>query len=411
MKFLFRRASVAFAVLSITFSPHAVSASELLESEVSGKTGMISCFDFEPDYSSVYGPVLGGAVTLRQTTACNGSTPFTATIGGGIAPFVDFRYKLKFSLDSRGFSRNSALRIEASASGLDRLHFYGFGNERYYRGSGYREDDFEIPCQISTFAASVLFPLKRNGYWSAGIFGKHVDLDMIPGSYADLHRAEIPGIDDSFSGSFRFGFHYDTRAGSVQRDISSAQGHSIPAEGIPPLNSALSGMLADVEAAHHPVFFGNSHAFTRLSAEVRTYIPVTRDGFSRIAFRAGGEKIWGDYPFREAAYLGGSASLRGYDRQRFAGDASLYAGSELRMRAGLFSVFVPVHWGTLVFLESGRVFLEGEDSGAWHTGAGCGLWLGTADTRYTASIAYGRGFDGGRLMDDVGIYARAGFSF
>ena len=105
------------------------------------------------------------------------------------------------------------------------------------------------------------------------------------------------------------------------------------------------------------------------------------------------------------------AKKRGYERQRFAGDASLYAGSELRLYLGPFKFLVPVMYGPLAFAETGRVFLDGEDSRAWHSSAGGGLWFGGIESCYSASLAFAQGFDDGRLMDDYGIYLRTGFSF
>ncbi len=192
-------------------------------------------------------------------------------------------------------------------------------------------------------------------------------------------------------------FHPENRAASCAGQAGST--------------TALSGIMLDLSGKYFPEFFGNEHGYGKVSGEVRTYIPLVTSRYSRLALRLGGEKIWGDYPFYEAAFLGGSTSLRGYDRQRFAGDASLYAGSELRLYFGTFKFLVPVMYGPLAFAETGRVFLDGEDSSAWHSSAGGGLWFGCIESRYSASISFAHGFDDGRLMNDYGIYLRTGFSF
>jgi hypothetical protein len=421
MKTFFKGVSCALAVMStftarpaglIAETPEPPAAGKGLEMRESGSDALKSIAGIEPGYSSCYGPILGVGVTMEEP----GSQPlpyrYQLKLSGGAAPFVDFRYQLQFRGDFRTILPNTALFVEASTSGLDRMHFYGFGNDRYYRGTGWTEDDFEITARITTLRASLRYPIQKQYFWTAGIASKWVDLDIRPGSFAYVHRSEIPGIDDTFSGSFFVGFHYDStensRTAGLFPGINDRRHSSGETFGS---NTAVSGTLVDVEAAHYPGIFGNDRSFSKLRGEIRTYIPVSADVFSRLALRIAGEKIWGDYPFLEAAYLGGATTLRGYDRQRFAGDGSLYAGSELRIHAGQFNVYVPVIWGPLAFIESGRVFLEGEDSSAWHTGAGCGLWFGIDNSRYTATIAYGRGFDDGRLMDDVGLYARAGFSF
>ncbi|NTU97535.1 MAG: BamA/TamA family outer membrane protein [Chlorobiaceae bacterium] len=378
----------------------------------SGKEVVANVTGLRPDYSSDYGPYLGWGVTVEDYGFREEPYRYSMKFSGGVAPFTDFRYQMQFRGDFRTLVRNASLLIETGTSGMNNINFYGLGNERYYRGSGLTEENFEIPNQITTIKASLRYPMDRNYHWSAGIAGKWVDLQIESGSFIANHPGEAPGIDDDFAGSFHVGFHYDSRKSGEFIELSprKQQGRLVGGESRGN-TAALSGMLVDLEVAHYPEFIGNENSFTKLRGEVRKYIPFSSTGYSRVVLRAGGEKIWGDYPFWEAAYLGGSTSLRGYDRERFAGDASIYAGSELRLYAGNFKFIVPVIFGPVAFLETGRVFVKGEDSSAWHTSVGGGLWFGFVESRYSASIVYGHGFDDGRLIDSSGIYVRAGFSF
>jgi hypothetical protein len=41
-----------------------------------------------------------------------------------------------------------------------------------------------------------------------------------------------------------------------------------------------------------------------------------------------------------------------------------------------FPFILPMNIGALGFVESGRVFVDAQTPGGWHTGAGAGLWLG-----------------------------------
>jgi hemolysin activation/secretion protein len=114
-----------------------------------------------------------------------------------------------------------------------------------------------------------------------------------------------------------------------------------------------------------------------------------------LAVRAGGQKVWGEFPFQYAAFLGGSHSLRGYPSQRFAGDAAAYGSAELRQpvtRANLL-----VARGTLgVFglADAGRVWYQGTSSGGWHTAYGGGVFFTLLDRRYAVSAAYAYGEQG-----------------
>jgi hypothetical protein len=95
-----------------------------------------------------------------------------------------------------------------------------------------------------------------------------------------------------------------------------------------------------------------------------------------LALRGGAEKLWGDFPYFDAAFLGGSHSLRTAPRQRFAGDASLHGSAELRLPLASFPFILPMNIGALGFVEAGRVFVDGHSPSGWHTGVAAGLWLG-----------------------------------
>ncbi len=121
---------------------------------------------------------------------------------------------------------------------------------------------------------------------------------------------------------------------------------------------------------------GTRARFARTSAEaglgVTIPIPVLRP---TLAIRGGGAKLWGDFPFQEAAFVGGSTTVRGYHRQRFAGDAAVFGGSAAWLRLGRLD-FLAADFGVTGVADAGRVFLTGESSRTWHWGAGGGVWFG-----------------------------------
>ena len=128
-------------------------------------------------------------------------------------------------------------------------------------------------------------------------------------------------------------------------------------------------------------------------------------GTPTLALRAGGIRIWGRYPFFEAAFVGGRGSLRGFNSHRFLGDASLYGGAELRLALGSYTLVLPGRWGVFALGDAGRVYLEREASSRWHTAAGGGLWLAFLDRRSTLTFTLARSPERTRL------YAQAGFHF
>ncbi|MGH7599863.1 MAG: BamA/TamA family outer membrane protein, partial [bacterium] len=108
-----------------------------------------------------------------------------------------------------------------------------------------------------------------------------------------------------------------------------------------------------------------------------------------LALRAAGERVWGNFPFYEAAYLGGSGSLRGFRLQRFAGDASAFGSAELRFFLARIFLLVPTDVGLFGLADAGRVWRDGKSEGSWHKDFGGGLWLAPLRRDLTFSIGVG----------------------
>lgn len=45
--------------------------------------------------------------------------------------------------------------------------------------------------------------------------------------------------------------------------------------------------------------------------------------------------------------------------------------------------------GVIGFTDTGRVWMDDESDGDWHTGFGGGLWFGTVGRQVSATYAYG----------------------
>ena len=81
-----------------------------------------------------------------------------------------------------------------------------------------------------------------------------------------------------------------------------------------------------------------------------------------LAFRVGGRALAGDYPWFDAASVGGNNN-RGYRSRRFTGDSSLFGSVSLRGWLGTVGKsFIALRVGALAFTDVGRVWVEGEDS-------------------------------------------------
>lgn len=107
-----------------------------------------------------------------------------------------------------------------------------------------------------------------------------------------------------------------------------------------------------------------------------------------IVLRGGGKKLFGDFPYFDAAFLGGSNTLRAEERQRFAGDASIFGNAELRFPLAQFPFILPLDVGLIGFTDVGRVYVDGDSPGGWHSAAGGGLWIGVLNPRTNFNILF-----------------------
>ena len=124
-----------------------------------------------------------------------------------------------------------------------------------------------------------------------------------------------------------------------------------------------------------------------------------------LSFRVGGRKLWGDFPFFEAAFIGDRGTVRLGRENRYAGDASAYGSSELRFSLFRANIVVPTDVGIFGLADAGRVWLDGENSDKWHSAFGGGLWLGFLSQAGAVSAAVAASEERTR------VYVQAGFGF
>jgi hemolysin activation/secretion protein len=148
-----------------------------------------------------------------------------------------------------------------------------------------------------------------------------------------------------------------------------------------------SGWRLRGNVAAYPLGFGSGR-FTTAGATASTYVPLGFGG-SHLAFRASGALAGGDFPAQYAASVGGSTTLRGYRWQRFAGDRSASATTELRIPIGALNFLIRSDVGVIALADAGRVWFDGQSDGGWHTGVGGGLWF--AAFGHAATLAWAHG--------------------
>jgi outer membrane protein assembly factor BamA len=157
------------------------------------------------------------------------------------------------------------------------------------------------------------------------------------------------------------------------------------------------GLALQGGATLYPKLLDVEEQITTADALARLYVPI---GGATLALRAGGQRVWGErFRIWDAAFLGGSTSLRGYAWNRFMGDASAYGGAELRIPLTRITLLTRGDLGLIGFTDAGRVWNDGVSEGNWHTGYGGGLFFGSLGQ--AVSVTYAQG-EGGRFYLSFG---------
>jgi hypothetical protein len=113
---------------------------------------------------------------------------------------------------------------------------------------------------------------------------------------------------------------------------------------------------------------------TLINSELSFYLRIVRD---RLVFanRIGFGVTTGDFNFHQAQYLGNNEHLRGWRKDRFAGESKFFNQAELRWRVANFKTYLfPGALGFVFFVDAGRVWYK-DTPDDFAVGYGVGFWI------------------------------------
>jgi hypothetical protein len=291
--------------------------------------------------------------TLRLTWKRQVAVTGMASVRGGLG--ADLLLGQRFGRSRAAFAAQGTVNRR-----LDSYRFNGYGNDRpLIEGErslvAFDERRIEGRVEIS---------LPHSG--SASIGAVTSRLDPHPDRHSPLVRSEALG-----ASTFR-------QAGLLSTvDLPRVDDRVFPRRGAHLLARASAYWPAlDVES-----WMG------RLESDLRAYVPLPLG--AALAGRALLQRVEGEAPVHEAAFIGGSESLRGYAPQRFAGDTGASGNAELRVPLLRIPVLLRGRLGGLAFADAGRVWVDGSSPGGWHRSSGGGLWYETS--RATITVLYANG--------------------
>jgi hypothetical protein len=281
-------------------------------------------------------------------------------------------------------------KLEAYASGLKSYNYFGSGNDTA------RVNDrnvYKTREAVVSFSPALRYEAGRR--WEVSL-GPELRYSRTPTDQATIVASQAPlGVGRFGQIALRTRLSFDSREkadAAVNPDVtntSAAFGQERPVTGI-----RFEGTSFVVPGAWDaPTTYGG------VDGSLVGYVGAER---SHVALRVGGRKLWGEYPWFDAAYIGGPNN-RGYSSHRFAGDASLYGNASLQTWAATVdNRILPLRLGLVAFGDVGRVWLNGERSTAWHASVGGGLLLQPAGVPAVVNLLAARSNEGLRVYFGLG---------
>lgn len=328
----------------------------------------ISRSSFSPSFGwrSNVGPIVGGGPGVTRYGFRR--LPFAThwDVRGVYAPLHN-RFAVEYTGEFHRVSSGAYLDLRASASELEVTRFHGLGNETPRSGD---EDQYKVWHRQLRLAPAWVLPLRSKSRSFLSLGPAAVYRDPSPEAGSPAERLHPRGSEEFTQVSAVASAVWDTR-----------DSPAVPR----------SGLMLQARSSVTPFVWGVEGPFANTFAEGRAYLSLPGERTPTLALRGGAVRAWGDYPFQEAAFLGGGSSLRGYPHGRFAGDASVYGNAELRAVLLPAKIFVRGELGATALADAGRVYLRGESSDRWHTALGGGVWFAFRQRHSALSLLYARG--------------------
>jgi hypothetical protein len=258
-----------------------------------------------------------------------------------------------------------SVEIEALKSRLSLTNYYGFGNETIFDKESAEGDYYRLKQELIEIKPAIRYDFGKNNFFRFGISYNASEISLITPALLDKFEHPDYGL-----GKFKlFGAH--TSFNFDHRDNAK---------------NPMKGFYLHIGGSVYPKTLDNDETFYKSQFDVRGYLTTSALTQTTFAIRVGGGKVWGKYPFFKAEFLGGIANLRGYRRERFSGDASLFTQAEIRFYLTDWKIIIPGKLGLLLFAEMGRVYTNINPSKKWHPSYGAGLWASYLDRQLNLSF-------------------------
>ena len=131
-----------------------------------------------------------------------------------------------------------------------------------------------------------------------------------------------------------------------------------------------------------------SNVVTKYRAETNVFVPLSKK--ISLALKFGGTTLSGEPQFFQYNVLGNNNEVRGYQRNRFHGNSTVYNQNEIRFVSNVRGKLMNGKLGLFLMYDQGRVWLDGEQSNAIQSSYGAGIIISPFNF-ITLSAAYAVG--------------------
>lgn len=305
------------------------------------------------NYNSDDGFIAGGGPNYVQFGFRANPYLYYWQLTGAYATIVK-DYELKFYSDFNKLIHNSRVELFLTSSGLEFNRYYGKGNETVRIDSLADVNFYKTNQQDLIVNPKLTLPLQKNLKVNFNLIYRYTNIRQKNDTNFLLGITKPYGYGKTSGISFATGISFDNT------EMSLLPEH---------------GFQTYVNVLFYPGILDYKNSFTKLNSGFNAYAGINT--FTEINFilKTGGEIIFGEYPFFEASSVGGQKSLRGFSRERFQGDASVFGQSEIRIKLAALNLLLPAKLGLSATGDIGRVFIKDENSKKWHSTFGGGIWL------------------------------------
>jgi len=267
--------------------------------------------------------------------------------------------------DARMNTENSSFfwTMGGRASRLDVLSYYGLGNDTPSGGEEFHEVDITL---------------------TSASFG----MGLAPKPWLEITGGVVLERSSTQDNTGRF---FDT-LGDVYGAggfVSVGLGGELVVDPLPRNERSGNRLRLRIHGYGFPEVADVESSFGRVGGDISVLVASSTWPRLSLAMRGGSVKLLGNFPWHKAAFIGGTSTVRGWDENRFAGEGAVYGSAELRLRLVSPRVIVPIGVGVFGFADTGRVFLESESPGGWHTGLGGGLFFQPVQQQYIMRFGAG----------------------